>query len=218
MTGIATDGTNVYVSCVGGEGIFKTVQGTSSGTQYITTGSFNSVGYANDRLMAAQGPSLYNITHAQASTTLTGATLMAGSNQTVLNCAALPQNIASGDSINLGSGANQEVVIAADAAAQGDIIIFIDAINLTYTHAAGDLISDQKWSDPDTALFTHNNQDWIWDCYAGGSSQLYVGGHSSLGGYTESVNGGASGIYRNYFGLRRHHPDRSGGGPSLGGG
>lgn len=194
MSGIATDGYNVYVSCYSG-GIYQTVSGTRVSTHYITSGSFNSIGYCNDRLMAASGPKLFNITHAVGSVTLTAAVTQ-GTGYSQIAVTALPQNVRLGDPIQVGS----DVFFASDPAAEGDVIIFVNFQVALSTHAIGDKVFDQKWSTPDVPLFVHNNPAWIWDCYAGGSSQIYIGGHSTFGGYSQSVNGGASGIYRTTLG------------------
>lgn len=61
---IATDGYNVWVA-QGAAGIFATTRGAGTVTSYAT-GTVSLVGYANGRLMAASGRSLYNVVAAGA--------------------------------------------------------------------------------------------------------------------------------------------------------
>lgn len=60
---IATDGYNVYVA-YGTDGVYTTTEGASSASQLVTSslGSSAIVGYANGRLMLADGDKIYNIT------------------------------------------------------------------------------------------------------------------------------------------------------------
>lgn len=110
---ITTDGNDIWVAT--SNGIWTTTVGSNVLSQYVTSGSWDSIAYVNDRLMASQGPQVFNI-------------------------------IAGGT--------------------------------------------------PPTPLYTHPNSSWVWTHYAGGNSQVYMAGHSTTGGFSQSVIGGASGIYR----------------------
>jgi hypothetical protein len=57
---LATDGYNVF-SAHGANGVFSTVRGTTTATSYNTV-AVTLLGYVKGRLMAANGPTLYNIT------------------------------------------------------------------------------------------------------------------------------------------------------------
>lgn len=203
-TDIATDGFNVYVSDAFA-GILMTASNTTSMSNIVgpyNGNGYSSVGYCNDRLLCSQGPNLFDITHLSATCTLT-IPVDTGNTITGINVTPLPQavngpgvdtvgNSTPGDNIIVGN----ESFTASDDAAQGAITIFTETQVATTDNPIGTAVVDSEWSDPDAPFFTHNNPSWIWDCYAGGSSEIYIGGHSSLGGFSESVNGGASGIYR----------------------
>jgi hypothetical protein len=68
MNGIATDGENIYVSSP--SGVYSTVAGSTSGALMVS-GSYDSVGYANERLLASSGPTLYSLSTTAATTLLT---------------------------------------------------------------------------------------------------------------------------------------------------
>jgi hypothetical protein len=188
---ITTDGTNVYVACVGGNGIYTTVSGTTSATQMVATISFSSIGYVNDRLMAGSGPKLYNITHGAQNVQLTVA-LTSGSAVNSIAVTNLPQAVTAGDTITIGT----DTFAATDASAIGDSFIYVAGYTPSSSWAVGTNVTDSAWATNEILLFQHNNPNWIWVSFAGGSSQIYCGGYSSEGGYTDSVNGGASGVYR----------------------
>lgn len=57
---ITTDGYTVY-ACYGTSGVYTTTRGAATATAYNTLNA-SLIGYVKGRLMAAQGPSLYNIT------------------------------------------------------------------------------------------------------------------------------------------------------------
>jgi hypothetical protein len=188
---ITTDGTNVYVACQGNEGIYTTTSGAAGATQMVAALSFNSIGYVNDRLMAGSGPQLYNITHGAQNVELAEA-LTASTPINSFSVTALPQAITAGDTIAVST----DHVTATDDSAIGDTEIFVTAWSPSFSWPVGTPVTDVAWATNEVLLFQHNNPHWVWVSFAGGSSQIYCAGYSSEGGFTNSVNGGASGVYR----------------------
>jgi hypothetical protein len=58
---ITTDGYNVFIAYGGGVGIYTTVLGSATQSAY-STGNVSLIAYVKGRLMAAYGPSIYNVT------------------------------------------------------------------------------------------------------------------------------------------------------------
>ncbi len=191
LTDICTDGLNVYVSAGNSHGIYTTTQGALLATNFVTGTSFDSCGYCNDRLMAGSGPKLYNITHGAQTISLAVA-LTATDAYTSVTVSPLPQAVASGDTITVGT----DSTTASDASAIGDTVIYVASFTAGSSWAVGTAVTDTAWASNVVLVFEHNNPAWHWTCYAGGSQQIYIGGLSSTGGFQESVNGGASGVYR----------------------
>jgi hypothetical protein len=59
---MATDGYDIWFASGGGDGIYTTLTGGATAiTQYVTSGSFDGVYWVGERLMATDGPNVYNI-------------------------------------------------------------------------------------------------------------------------------------------------------------
>lgn len=58
---LASDGTNVWVTATGANGIYATTASTGAASAYVTSAVAGPIAYVKGRLMAASGPAIYNI-------------------------------------------------------------------------------------------------------------------------------------------------------------
>lgn len=182
---IATNGTTVWFASPT-KGLWSAATGSTT-SNIDGTPPMDHVAFCGDRLMGSFGPKLYNITatpepHIATLTAPTGTSPI-----TSLSVTATTVPVNSGDQIvlvNTDFSQTQTFVCSADAAA--------GAVTLSISSATP--ITDfgiSSYVEVVNPLFTHENPNWIWNSFAYGSSQVYVGGYVNT-----TPPSGPSAVYR----------------------
>lgn len=171
ITDLATNGTDVWFASPS-LGLVHTTVGASTAT-LMSTPPMTYVAWAGDRLMASQGPAIYNILSiAGGNVGALGTALTSGSAVTSLNVPFGTQfNINDKDQITVSSGLHTQTFVANGATPSLSTAVPVVSLTANFSYPTNSVISDT------IPIYTHPNTNWVWTTFAYGSSQIYLGGY-----------------------------------------
>ena len=172
ITDLATNGTDLWFASPT-KGLVHSTVGASTATP-MGTPPMTYVAWAGDRLMSSNGPKLYNILSntlpvvAVLTTALTVSTAVTSLDVSTLGTQA-PINL--GDQIVVITGGQIQTFIAS-----ADVAVGSGAIPVTSQVANGNYPIGSNVGDVNP-IYTAPQTNWIWNNFAYGSSQIYIGGY-----------------------------------------
>jgi hypothetical protein len=142
---------------------------------YMATPGMDVVAFTGDRLMCAQGATVYNILNdvtPLVATLTTG--LTEGATVTSLVTTGLLADVNEGDMIVVWSGVFNQTFVATEYTAATALGIAVDSAVANYSFPIGSNVGDVS------PLWVHPNPAWAWNDFEYGSAEIYLSGYSSV--------------------------------------